>query len=432
MSVLHAIYGLNPGDTRYRSKLKGRIQSDFKEKLYFLFIDKNTPEVVINREAIESHTLFNDSAHIVEQAAMLLRGDILNLTEIPENYEDLTWKFMKALPRNYCRVDIVADTYQEISIKSAERNKRGYSEKIFIQSAKSKIPRNFNEFLKNGENKRRMISLMVNVLVENRLRAIEMLQCTKMFISTENSCMKLTEFEAIEEDGLASNQEEADTKLTLYCLHALTQHPSEKVVVRSPSSDIDILVILLNIVEEQSQVYLDFGVGLNRKGLFLSDIEMEDGLKKCLIGFHAFTGNDYVSSFFRKGKSECWKVVQKNNRFVNTFSLLWQVWELDEQIFVSLEEYVCHLYGYRQKNVNDVRKRLFDKKYVRQGKAIDISLLPPCQSSLRLHILRSNIIAKIWKSSGERSINLPDLSTFGWKREPDYRLATTSISRRTD
>ena len=352
----------------------------------------------------------NVSAFLIDMMAV-----IRTLTEIPENYEDLTWKFMKALPRNYCRVDIVADMYQEMSIKSAERKKRGCSEKIIIQSAKSKIPRSFNEFLKNGENKRRMISLMVNVLVENRLRAIEMLQCTKIFISTENSCMKLTEFEAIEEDELASNQEEADTKLTLHCLHALTQHPSEKVVVRSPSSDIDILVILLNIIEEQSQVYLDFGVGLNRKGLFLSDIEMEDGLKKCLIGFHAFTGNDYVSSFFRKGKSECWKVVQKNNRFVNTFSLLGQVWELDEQIFVNLEEYVCHLYGYRQKNVNDVRKKLFDKKYVRQGKTIDISLLPPCQSSLRLHILRSNIIAKIWKSSGERSIILPDLSTFGWK-----------------
>ena len=85
MSVLHAIYGLNPGDKRYRNKLKGRIQSYFKEKLYFLFIDKNTPEVVINREAIESHTLFNDSAHIVELAAMLLRGDILNYaSSIPE------------------------------------------------------------------------------------------------------------------------------------------------------------------------------------------------------------------------------------------------------------------------------------------------------------------------------------------------------------
>ena len=378
----------------------GARRTTAKNKLQGIILDHCSNPVGHPKETLTDKR--NVSAFLIDMMAV-----IRTLTEIPENYEDLTWKFMKVLPRNYCRVDIVADTYQEMSIKSAERNKRGCSEKISIQSAKSKIPRNFNEFLKNGENKRRMISLMVNVLVENRLRAIEMLQCTKIFISTENSCMKLTEFEAIKEDELASNQEEADTKLTLHCLHALTQHPSEKVVVRSPSSDIDILVILLNIIEEQSQVYLEFGVGLNRKGLFSPDIEMEDGLKKCLKGFHALTGNDYVSSFFRKGKSEFWKVVQKNNRFVNTFSLLGQVWELGEKIFVNLEEYV--------KNVNDVRKKLFDKKYVRQGKAIDISLLPPCQSSLRLHILRSNIIAKIWKSSGERSINLPDLSTFGWK-----------------
>ena len=81
--------------------------------------------------------------------------------------------------------------------------------------------------------------------------------------------------------------------------------------------------------------------------------------------------------FFRKGKSECWKIVLKDDRFVNTFSLHGQVWELDEQIFVNLEEYVCQLYGYRQKNVNNVRTKLFDKKYVRQGKAKDIFTLAP-------------------------------------------------------
>eukprot|EP00794_Sanderia_malayensis_P001749 gene1749-biopygen1596 len=58
---------------------------------------------------------------------------------------------------------------------------------------------------------------------------------------------------------------------------------------------------------------------------------------------------------------------------------------------------------------------MFDQKYVRQGKAIDISLLPPCQSSLKLHTLRSNVIAKMWKSSDERSVQLPDFTNFGWK-----------------
>ena len=29
--------------------------------------------------------------------------------------------------------------------------------------------------------------------------------------------------------------------------------------------------------------------------------------KEALIGFHAITGNDYISSFFGKGKRKCWK-----------------------------------------------------------------------------------------------------------------------------
>ena len=91
-----------------------------------------------------------------------------------------------------------------------------------------------------------------------------------------------------------------------------------------------------------------FGVGLHRKGVWLSDINMEDRLKKSLIGFHAFTGNDYYSSFFSKGKWACWKVLAKNNKFINTFSLMGQTWELDKQVFDELEEFVCLLYGYGQ------------------------------------------------------------------------------------
>ena len=68
------------------------------------------------------------------------------------------------LPSGYKRVDIVVDTYQDISIKSTERSKRGSARKIIIRSEKSKIPRNFNEFLKNRENKARMIELIVKVI----------------------------------------------------------------------------------------------------------------------------------------------------------------------------------------------------------------------------------------------------------------------------
>ena len=38
------------------------------------------------------------------------------------------------------------------------------------------------------------------------------------------------------------------------------------------------------------------------------------------LGVHAFSGNDYVSSFMRKGKKECWKLVKDDEEFLTVFS----------------------------------------------------------------------------------------------------------------
>ena len=216
------------------------------------------------------------------------------------------------------------------------------------------------------------------------------------------------------EDALSSNQEEADTKVVLYCRHALESYPEKKVIVRSPSGDMDILVVLLSVIERQDQVYLDFGTSLHRKGINLAQVEMAVEKKRCLIGLHAFTGNDYVSSFFKKGKALCWKVLQQNERFVMTFTLLGSSWQIEERTIDDLEEYVCLLYGCRQKKVNEARKHLFDRKYLNKEKIIDISLLPPCQSALKLHILGANVVARIWNCAGESMVEMPDLTEHGW------------------
>ena len=77
MKVLHDIFGPETEDTRYRSKLKSRIQTTFQSNLYFLTVNSNIPEVVINASAIDSHITFNDHSHIIQQAARYLREDIL-------------------------------------------------------------------------------------------------------------------------------------------------------------------------------------------------------------------------------------------------------------------------------------------------------------------------------------------------------------------
>ena len=66
------------------------------------------------------------------------------------------------------RIDIVADTYKDTSIKDPEHSKRGCSEAVIVRSGKPKIPRNFTKNLQNGENKTRFIELILSTLLEKR------------------------------------------------------------------------------------------------------------------------------------------------------------------------------------------------------------------------------------------------------------------------
>ena len=185
------------------------------------------------------------------------------------------------------------------------------------------------------------------------------------------------------------------------------------VVIRSPAADTDIFVIAVTLLS-YPRVYLDFGVGKHRKGLWLEKIQISDDLKKCLIGFHAFTGNDYVSSFFRKGKSTCYKVMKGSNEFREAFASLGDNWNVIEESSAELEKFVCKLYGYNKRDVSKVRKKIFDKKCKQEGIITDLSVMPPCKSVLRLH---TNYVAKIWKSSMENEVDCPDITRHGWNED---------------
>ena len=166
-----------------------------------------------------------------------------------------------------------------------------------------------------------MTELVREVLSINKTKVLDMLQTKEIFFSTFNDCKRITADSISTEDHLASNQEEADTKVLLHCLHSLTCSQEKNVIVRSPSCDVDITVIMISkLLNNADRVFLDYGTGIHRKGMWLSDVDMPESETKCLIGFHAFTGNDYISSFFQKGKTACWKIVEKNSKFVEVFA----------------------------------------------------------------------------------------------------------------
>ena len=145
----------------------------------------------------------------------------------------------------------------------------------------------------------------------------------------DSVCYRITADSISEVEDLSSNQEEADTKLLLHAKHALNENPEQNIIVRSPSGDVDINILFIAIFQENTDnIWLDYGTGEQRKVLPLSKIVMDNEKKYALIGFHALTGNDYVSSFFRRGKEMCWTLLEKHKKFVTMFSELGNSWSL--------------------------------------------------------------------------------------------------------
>ena len=94
--------------------------------------------------------------------------------------------------------------------------------------------------------------------MKERLKALELLAYDKLYFSTENECIKLTRESAVGEEFLASNQQEADTKVVFHCKHALAQSPNKNIILRSPSGDIDITVVMIGkCIEEKDNCFID-------------------------------------------------------------------------------------------------------------------------------------------------------------------------------
>ena len=172
--------------------------------------------------------------------------------------------------------------------------------------------------------------------MERKLEVLFSLNSKEIYFSTDDQCHKINKDNVINVPELSSNQKEADTKLCLHAHHALNSADRGTVIVRNHSGDVDINVILITkTIDTPERVILDFNKGKHRKLLRLSDIDLIDDEKKCLIGFHAFTGSDYTSAFFRKGKAICWKVLRNNSKFLQTFVTLGDEWMPSESLMNS-------------------------------------------------------------------------------------------------
>ena len=179
----------------------------------------------------------------------------------------------------------------------------------------------------------------------------------------------LTHIEEKAYHQLLSTQEEADTKIIAHAVEILHQDTENKVVIRSPSGDTDILVLSAALLYNfKEHVVIDKGSGQSRNCINLRSLQFSECKYSTMLGLYAFTGNNYFSSFFRKGQEErCWKLMQKYEEFEVSFTNLGSEPNLSEDLFESLEEYTALLYGVKSKSINEARWKIFEKKPSQQN-----------------------------------------------------------------
>lgn len=219
-------------------------------------------------------------------------------------------------------------------------------------------------------------------------------------------------------------QEEADTRLLLHVKDAAQQYAA--VIIRSPDTDV-FLLLLAHFDSFGAPLYMDTGSGDRRRILDIGQIRADvgDDISTALLGLHAFTGCDTTSAFMRKGKVHPLKVMQKNDDYVNAFKKLGELEEVPDDVVDALEKFTCSMYGFKttkkwHPSINNCRYQKFIQRFTAKTSllntdiGVDISLLPPCHSSLHLHIRRCNYQVAIWRRALQPLHSLPDPTLHGW------------------
>ena len=129
-----------------------------------------------------------------------------------------------------------------------------------------------------------------------------------------------------------------------------------------------------------------------------------------LIGIHAFTGCDTISSFAGKGKIKALKLLIQYPQFVSYFFELGRRWVVTEDMVNNYVEFVCSLYRKPMKGIDLLRYLLYCEK----GGKVDPDALPPCKATLSLHINRANYQAAIWRRATMSLPVIPPPSNHGW------------------
>ena len=354
---------------------------------------------------------------------------IQSLANLPQTFGGIANVILSCLVKLGSRVDFVCDAYKHPSIKDIAREHRGsVSGEIKVLGPEQRRPKEFSVALKSETFKTSLLRFLAEEWSKNEYAAV--LGTCELYFCLDEVCFMYKSVngemtrQGIQE--LNCQHEEVDTRIVLHVKHACEQLVLPNIVVRCVDTDV-LIILLFHMLTAEGFVWMDVGHDRNNTRRYVDVTKLcgELGRKLCsaLPALHAFTGCDYTAAFLRKGKTRPMDIVEKSDQFLNAFDQLGCTVDIDASTEGAVEAFVCSMYGKPNLNkINDARYAVFRDRYAPKDeehplakiKGADASLLPPSKPVLHQKLLRTNLVAYVWKNA-DRTVPLEmDPAECGW------------------
>lgn len=349
---------------------------------------------------------------------------------LPPTYGGLARSILiHSLSSSARQVHLVFDDYPKPSLKDAERDRRGIVEKEYRITGpeQRRVPKDLSDALKSRSFKRQLPLFLADEWQDPSYGQI--LGTRHLYMDVPGKCYHFWVSEGVMmrevEESLTSNHQEADTKMIIHAKAA--DLDCGNTVIRA--SDTDIAVILIyHSTQLQATLWMDVGTVSknNRRYINITRIANQLGPRLCssLPGFHAFTGCDYTSTFFRKGKVRPFELMSKMPDVQNAFAQIARD-ETTETSRATLQHFTASIYGAKAGTaLNKHRYQKFENSYgpkmkgnnpLAKLKGIDASGIPPCESECNMHINRVAFVSKMWANADQLEIMQDPKERDGWQ-----------------
>ena len=178
------------------------------------------------------------------------------------------------------RIDVVFDTYRDMSIKNGER-----MEKVQLSHiSATQLVKQWRMFLSEVKNKPSLIKFISREWRAEQCRG--RLTGKTLFVTAESECWKITEEGSENVVELTSNQEETDSRLLLHAAHASQEG---HVAVAISSEDTDVFILLLNFFSIiDAKLFMRCGSRTRTRLVDIRGVVQRTGQEVCeaLIGLH--------------------------------------------------------------------------------------------------------------------------------------------------